>query len=177
MTKFALSGCHECSHRNRKNMQNLLNPHKSEGNSFLDHVICGGGMWCHRYEPEWKWPSVEPMWIPHWRKSSRCSPQQVTWCALSFGIGKGWSFWISWNPDRPSTVTVMMLTKLKAWTFGVRPKKKTTFLLQHSGHTNLKTEVYIASLGWTVLPHPPYSPDLVPFGFHLFRPGKGELHG
>jgi len=25
-------------------------------------------------------------------------------CAI-FGIGKGWSFWVSWNPDKPATLT------------------------------------------------------------------------
>ena len=44
-------------------------------------------------------------WIPHWRKTSRHSPERVKWCALSFGIGKGWLFWISWNLDKPSTLT------------------------------------------------------------------------
>jgi len=37
------------------------------------------------------------MWIPHRRKSSSHSPQQVKWCA----IGKGWSFWISCDLDKP----------------------------------------------------------------------------
>ena len=30
---------------------------------------------------------------------------------------------------------------------------------------------------WTVLPHPPYSPDLAPFDFHLFVPLKDGLRG
>ena len=45
------------------------------------------------------------MWIPHRSKSSRCRRQRVKWCALSFGIGNGWSFWVFWNPDKPSTLT------------------------------------------------------------------------
>ena len=45
------------------------------------------------------------MWIPNWRKHSRLSPQKLKWCALSPGMRKGWSFWISWNPDKPSTLT------------------------------------------------------------------------
>jgi len=34
-------------------------------------------------------------------------------------------------------------------------------------HTSLKSMGHIASLGWTVLPHPPYRPGLVPSDFHL----------
>lgn len=30
---------------------------------------------------------------------------------------------------------------------------------------------------WEVLPHPPYSPDLVPPGFHLFQPLSNTLCG
>jgi histone-lysine N-methyltransferase SETMAR len=35
----------------------------------------------------------------------------------------------------------------------------------------------IAKFGWTVLPHPPYSSDLVPSDFHLFGPLKDALCG
>ena len=31
------------------------------------------------------------------------SPQGIRWCAVSFGIGKRWSSWVSWNPDKLST--------------------------------------------------------------------------
>ena len=40
-------------------------------------------------------------------------------------------------------------------------------------HTNRRTGEPIVSVGWTVLPHPPNSPDLEPFGFHLFGPPEG----
>jgi len=36
---------------------------------------------------------------------------------------------------------------------------------------------HIANLGWTVLPHPPYSLDLAPSDFHLFGPMKDGLRG
>jgi len=35
----------------------------------------------------------------------------------------------------------------------------------------------IQKLKWNVLPHPPYSPDLAPSGYHLFGPLKEHLGG
>jgi histone-lysine N-methyltransferase SETMAR len=33
------------------------------------------------------------------------------------------------------------------------------------------------NMGWEVLPHPPYSPDLVPSDYHLFGFGKNQMRG
>ena len=44
-------------------------------------------------------------------------------------------------------------------------------------HTARGTTAAIADKGWTVLPHPPYSPDLAPSDFHLFGPLKEHLRG
>jgi hypothetical protein len=75
---------------------------------------------------------------------------------------------------------IVMLTKLKAWISRVRPEKKITFLLRHRKArplTSSKTVEHIANRGWTVVPHPLYSPDLVPSDFRLFGPMKDGLHG
>ncbi len=37
-------------------------------------------------------------------------------------------------------------------------------------HTAKVTKETLESLGFRVLPHSPYSPDLAPSDFHLFRP-------
>ena len=63
---------------------------------------------------------------------------------------------------------------IEAQTSRVRTEKN-TFLLQHK--TNLKTVEHTANLGWTVLPHPPYSLDLAPPDFHLLRPMEDGLCG
>lgn len=74
--------------------------------SSLDRII-SDKTWYHHHEPESKWQHVD--W---WReffigeKLSGHSPQRVKCCAQSFGIGKGGSFWISWNLGKPSTQTV-----------------------------------------------------------------------
>jgi histone-lysine N-methyltransferase SETMAR len=53
-------------------------------------------------------------------------------------------------------------------------------LIQHDNarpHTTLRTQEAIAKFGWTVFPHPPYSPDLAPSDFHLFGSLKDALCG
>lgn len=75
---------------------------------------------------------------------------------------------------------IVTLSGLKAPTSSLRPEKKLTFFLQHSNtrpHTSLEMVEHIASLGWTVPPHPQYSSDLTTFDFHLFGLIKGELCG
>jgi histone-lysine N-methyltransferase SETMAR len=45
-------------------------------------------------------------------------------------------------------------------------------------HDNAQaTQERIRELQWKLLQHPPYSPDLVPSGFHLFGPLKNHLGG
>jgi [histone H3]-lysine36 N-dimethyltransferase SETMAR len=53
-------------------------------------------------------------------------------------------------------------------------------LLHHDNarpHTAHATTAAIEAKGWTILPHPPYSPDLAPSDFHTFGPLKDYLGG
>jgi len=44
------------------------------------------------------------MGIPHWRKVQDAASQWVKWWEPSLVLRKGWAFWISWNPYKPSTL-------------------------------------------------------------------------
>ena len=44
-------------------------------------------------------------------------------------------------------------------------------------HTSLVTHKKLLELGWKVMPHPPYSPDLAPSDYHLFRSLQNHLNG
>ena len=44
-------------------------------------------------------------------------------------------------------------------------------------HTSLVTHQKLLELGWDVLSHPPYSPDLTPSDYHLFRSMQNSLNG
>jgi histone-lysine N-methyltransferase SETMAR len=54
---------------------------------------------------------------------------------------------------------------------------KSSFITTMHDHTRLKTQEAITKLGWTVLPHPPYSPDLAPSYFHFFGALKDAIRG
>ena len=44
-------------------------------------------------------------------------------------------------------------------------------------HISLMTRQKLLQLGWEVLIHPPYSPDIAPSDFHLFRSLQNSLNG
>ena len=44
-------------------------------------------------------------------------------------------------------------------------------------HASLKTVEHTSSICWTILTHLPYTPDLAPSDFHLFRSMKDGLYG
>ena len=44
-------------------------------------------------------------------------------------------------------------------------------------YTSLVTRKKLSELGWEVMPHPSYSPDLAPSNYHLFRSLQNHLNG
>ena len=44
-------------------------------------------------------------------------------------------------------------------------------------HVSLMTRQKLLQLGWEVVIHPPYSPDIAPSDFHLFRSLQNSLNG
>ena len=44
-------------------------------------------------------------------------------------------------------------------------------------HTSLFTRTKLLELGWKVMPHPLYSPDLAPSDYYLFRSLQNHLNG
>jgi hypothetical protein len=54
---------------------------------------------------------------------------------------------------------------------------KSSFNMATQPHISLKTQEAITELGRTLLPCPPYSPDLAPSGFHLFGALEGAICG
>jgi transposase len=60
------------------------------------------------------------------------------------------------------------------------PGRRHGVILQHDNarpHTANMTKAAIQELDWEMLPHPPYSPDLAPSDYHLFRSLSNNLRG
>ena len=71
-----------------------------------------------------------------------------------------------------------VLTQMRKHVWRKRPGKHV--ILHHdnaSSHTAKMTKDLVASFGWEVLEHPPYSPDLAPNDFYLFPKLKKLLRG
>jgi hypothetical protein len=61
-----------------------------------------------------------------------------------------------------------------------RPGRRHGAILQHDDartHTANMTKAAVQELDWEILPHPPYSPDLAPSDYHLFRSLSNNLGG
>ena len=59
----------------------------------------------------------------------------------------------------------------------LRPGHGKVFMLHDNArpHTAKLTRLKMIELGWEVLTHPPYSPDLAPSDYHLFRSLQNHL--
>jgi histone-lysine N-methyltransferase SETMAR len=152
--------------------QDLLHQFGAEGDTFLDSIVTGDETWCHHYEPDSKRQSME------WRHPDSTRKMEFRTLISEWKV-MCTVFWdrrvvilLDFLEPRESVNSECYettLTKLKARNSRVRPKKQTTFRLLHDNarpHTSLATTAHFAMFGWTVLSHPPYSPDLAPSDFH-----------
>ena len=68
--------------------------------------------------------------------------------------------------------------KMKEKRPGVSTRKGVIFHQDNTRpHTSLVTRIKLLELGWEVMPYPPYSPDLAPSDYHLFRSLENHLNG
>ena len=77
-------------------------------------------------------------------------------------------------PDNTTVTAEVYCAQLQRLADKIRkehPKLDNVRLLHDNArpHIAKKTSQKILELGWEVLPHPPYSPDLAPSDYHLFR--------
>ena len=147
---------------------------------FLHRIITGDEKWC--FYVNWKqrkeWVSADQQATPrpkrdlHSRKTMIC----VWWDwqgIIHYEILKR-------NQTVNAQLYVQQLKRLNEEIQRKRPDRSFGIILQHDNarpHVANVTKNAIETLGWDVLPHPPYSPDLAPSDFHLFQSLSNCLRG
>ena len=120
---------------------------------------------------------------------------QRIWCCVYGGIGRESSIMSSFRKIKrlinrlifnkrfsKSNKYGSQLDQLKAALDEKHPelvnRKRITFHQDNARpYVSLMTRQKLLELGWEVLIHPPYSPDIAPSDFHLFRSLPNSLNG
>lgn len=162
----------------------FLTRYNEEGDDMLSRIVTGDETWVSHITPESKQQSME------WRHST--SPVKVKGKqSLSRRKVMATVFWdrrgVLLVDFMPRGMTInseaycATLARLRRAIQNKRRGKLTKgILLLHDNarpHTAARSREMIDSFGWEVLDHPPYSPDLAPSDFHLFRYLKNHLGG
>nr|CAD2209482.1 unnamed protein product [Meloidogyne enterolobii] len=97
------------------------------------------------------------------------SPLIVHWKLISRGTGL--------NKDLYRTILDLVQIAIDGFTVQGRRQGQVVFHQDNAPpHRANATRAHITeTLGWEILPHPPYSPDIAPSDYHLFRSMKNHL--
>lgn len=153
--------------------------------SFLEKIVTGDETWVFAYEPETKRQSME------WRgksspakKIARMSKSKIKCMLITFFDLRG----LIHYEFVPKGQTVNqhfykdVLTRLFEKLRNKRPEmwQSRDFRILHDNarpHVSLLVNDFLAEKRVSVMPHPPYSPDLSPCDFFLFGKLKSSLKG
>ena len=164
--------------------QQLLRRYEDEGSQFLEAIVTCDETWVHHSTPESKRASMQ------WRHPDSPPPRKAKTTA-SAGKVMATIFWdfkgvlhIDFLHGRKTInaqyYSSLLTEDVKPAIRGKRRKSQSSVIfLQDNArpHTAALTRETLEQLKWTVLPHPPYSPDLAPSDYHLFGPLKEFLGG
>lgn len=150
----------------------------------LNRIVTGDETWVHHYEPESKQDSMQ------WHKKGTPPPKKFK---VSPSAGKLMAsvFWdsegillIDYKEKGVSITGEYYAALLERLRDAVREKRRGKLtqgvLLLHDNAPVHKAQVAMAAvqrMGFEILEHPPYSPDLAPSDFYLFPKMKKELRG
>lgn len=151
----------------------LSSRHKKK--SFLWKIVTGDEKWLYYDNPvnkkQWLDPGQAPLLCPkpeiHRKKVMLC----VWWDS------KGIIYYELLEPTKTVTADLysQQLMRMsqhleRKRSFNGKGKRKVILLHDNARpHVAKTTQATIVKLGWEVLPHPAYSPDLAPSDYHLFR--------
>ena len=134
-------------------------------------MITGDEKWClyvnHTRKRQWVDTQEQPKLKPKAELHQKKVMLSVWW-----GV-RGIYHWelLPENTIITAGVYTEQLQRLAAKVDQLRPKLDRVLLLHDNArpHVARTTQLKILRFGWEVLPHAPYSPDLAPSDYHIFR--------
>lgn len=159
----------------------LLERHQRK--SFLHRIVTGDEKWIHYDNPKRKRSYVKPGQPAKSTAKPNIHGAKVMLCiwwdqkgALYYELLKSGQ---TINGDLYRT----QLIRLKRAIAEKRPEYATrheSIIFHHDNarpHIARPVKNYLENCGWEILPHPPYSPDIAPSDYHLFRSMQNALAG
>ena len=144
---------------------------------WLDNLITGDEKWIvyanRRRGRQWVAPNRRPLQIPKPKVFEKKVMLSVWWSV------RGVEYWklLPDNTTVTAEVYCAQLDKLKVKIEMSYPSREEIYFLHDNArpHTAKSTRDKLLDFGWELLPHPPYSPDLAPTDYYLFRSLSNHL--
>lgn len=162
----------------------FLSQCNEDKDGFLERIVTGDETWVHHYEPESKQDSMQ------WHKKGTPPPKKFK-VTQSAGKLMATVFWdtegillVDYKEKGVSITGEYYASILEQLKEAIREKRRGKLtkgvLLLHDNAPVHKSRVALAALhkvGFDIIDHPPYSPDLAPSDYYLFPNLKRELRG
>jgi [histone H3]-lysine36 N-dimethyltransferase SETMAR len=168
---------HELTERQREQRRTTceLLLERQQRKSFMHRIITGDEKWIYFDNPKRKHSWTDPGKTPKLISKANIHGKKVLLCI--WWDQKGILYYELLKPGQTVTGDRYneQLTKLNQQLMIKRPEWTTRHerpILLHDNarpHVGKQVKEALQEMKWEVLPHPPYSPDLAPSDYHLFR--------
>lgn len=152
----------------------LLRPHRQD---FLRSIVTVDESWVH-YNNKTR----QAYWVPRGEKAPTEPKPDRHGRKIMLSVFWDWQGILYWELlDEKQTINATIyreqLQKLVSEIATKRPKRLSVSFLQDNARPHIAKSVrhILEKLNWTVVPHPPYSPDIAPSDYCLFRALKLHL--
>ena len=153
--------------------EQLLQRHKRKG--FLHRIVTGDEKWVHYDNPKRRATYGYPGHASTSTSAQNIHGLKVMLCIWWDQLGVVYYELLKPNETITGDVYRRQLMRLSRALREKRPQyadRHDKVILQHDNartHVAQVVKTYLETLKWDVLPHPPYSPDLAPSDYYLFR--------
>lgn len=148
---------------------------RNKKKSFLHRIVTGDEKWIHYDNPK-----KRKSWVKPGEPSTSTAKPNIHGKKLMLCIWWDQLGVVYYELLKPSeTITgALYRTQLMRLSRALKEKRAHYYsrhdkiILLHDNarpHVAAPVKTYLETLNWEVLPHPPYSPDLAPSDYHLFR--------